>query len=787
VYSFQFDSDGNLRVTSSGGGGGDVTIVGQTVTLNTEDAADGIIGSPVGTDAIQIGYKDGSGNLQIPSAANPLPVTLGGAGGAVTIQVADAAPATQNITVVDSASTSTTVANGASFITGVPTTNSAASFALANPSATVSFQVTGTWTGTLAIEASLDGGTTWISAGVHQQGTQYFASNFTANFIGEHNAASYTNVRVRATAAMTGTATVKIVETLNDRIGYLANGITIRDATVQSISTTVKAAGTPPTTSDTALVTRPIARKSTSTLTTTPLAGNGVFTSAWFDTNQTGEVWVEATSFADQAGASAGFVVQGSDDSSNANFTKTLFATASEAASTLTQIQGPIPTRYWRVVYTNGATLQGVFELNVTSSNFTPGQYISQGAGAANQLWEPVITGSPAIGDAQTVVGIYDVSLVARVLATMGGFTTSAASGASYVMARTPNVFRGGMAQAGTTQIWGPAGSKKPRLMKYKLEIGEDSSYASANTPVYLDWIMLPPGTNQPLGPNNPTLTHRVQIPTTALATNGVLWDSDWIDLGNGAVTQFSNQAWNLAISIAQPASPTTPTWTITSNQWEAICFGFKSLGNLGGARLRSMVQATGVGSAVTVSSNFAKGSTLIAIVRTTNIAAGAPTIAITDSQGVATWTSGTIVTNASDGTNGSSIQIFWITAPLANGFSSNTVTATTSTHVATLTHMMVLEVGNLVAAAGGATQTSGTGNSTAPAAGAYTPSEAGDYIVSFFASGANITAPVMATATFQTRGQISVSGGTLAFADNIGNGTFAAGGVNTLAIGTEE
>jgi len=79
------DGAGNLNVNiqagGGGGGGSNVTIVGQTLTLQVEDAADGIIGSPVVADAIQIGYKDGSGNLQIPSSANPLPVAVISGGG----------------------------------------------------------------------------------------------------------------------------------------------------------------------------------------------------------------------------------------------------------------------------------------------------------------------------------------------------------------------------------------------------------------------------------------------------------------------------------------------------------------------------------------------------------------------------------------------------------------------------------------------------------------------------------------------------------------------------------
>jgi hypothetical protein len=166
----------------------------------------------------------------------------------------DASPSTVNVTAQDTASTSTAVANGGAFITGTPTTNSAASFALAAGYDTCSYQVNGTWTGTLTVEGSFDGGTTWISAGIHQQGTSYVVNGFTANFAGENNCGTYTNVRVRATAAWTGTATVRASQSINTRIVYLANPINLKDGTTQSTVNTIKAASTAAASTDTSIV-----------------------------------------------------------------------------------------------------------------------------------------------------------------------------------------------------------------------------------------------------------------------------------------------------------------------------------------------------------------------------------------------------------------------------------------------------------------------------------------------------------------------------------------------------
>lgn len=193
----------------------------------------GVAGTPVG----------GVLSVQGVSGGTALPVSL----------PSDLLPATQNITIQDTASTSTPVANGGAFITGTPTVGSTATFSYSSFEA-IKVQVTGTWTGTLTLESSLDSGTTWFSSGIHQSGTSYTTNNFTGNFIGGLNVSGTTNFRVRATAAMTGTATVKVNQTANINSLYIVNPIKLSDATVQSVQNTIKAASTAATTTDTALV-----------------------------------------------------------------------------------------------------------------------------------------------------------------------------------------------------------------------------------------------------------------------------------------------------------------------------------------------------------------------------------------------------------------------------------------------------------------------------------------------------------------------------------------------------
>lgn len=134
----------------------------------------------------------------------------------------DSIAGAQSITVVDSGSTSTPQQSGQVAVTGTPTTGSAAIFAVGGYD-TANVLVTGTWTGTLAIEVSFDGGNTYFTRGLRLDGTNTSSGSITLNASGGVNVAAVTNIRARATAAVTGTAMVRVVATVNDAIQYIAN------------------------------------------------------------------------------------------------------------------------------------------------------------------------------------------------------------------------------------------------------------------------------------------------------------------------------------------------------------------------------------------------------------------------------------------------------------------------------------------------------------------------------------------------------------------------------------
>lgn len=206
----------------------DSTLSTATVTSNNVITLSALQGGENTTDALEIYYETQPGDQNY---SGPLPTNF-----------LDILPASINVTAADSSSTTTAGINGQSIITGTPTVNSAASVVLAGIDA-VRVQVSGTWSGTLVSEISFDGGTTWYSTGIHLSGTNYNVGTFAGNFGGHCNVAGCTNFRIRAMAFVSGTAVVKVIESLNPASFYLANSPQIADGTTPSQKLAIDASG----------------------------------------------------------------------------------------------------------------------------------------------------------------------------------------------------------------------------------------------------------------------------------------------------------------------------------------------------------------------------------------------------------------------------------------------------------------------------------------------------------------------------------------------------------------
>lgn len=196
------------------------TATGTCTLISLQKFANTAITSPLPTQAPTIsvggvGIVDSAGtNVATVKAASTAPastdktlvVGLNPLGNGIAYP--DVRPSSGTITVIDSGSTVvTTGQNGATIITGTATASSFVSNSTAGV-AVVRFQVSGTWTGTIEFDQSVDAGTTWGLLGCHVNGTTFSGTSVTANGIFDCEAAGATNVRARATAAVTGTATV---------------------------------------------------------------------------------------------------------------------------------------------------------------------------------------------------------------------------------------------------------------------------------------------------------------------------------------------------------------------------------------------------------------------------------------------------------------------------------------------------------------------------------------------------------------------------------------------------
>jgi hypothetical protein len=117
------------------------------------------------------------------------------------------------ITIVDSGTSSTAGQNGQSFITGSPTPASSATIPI-NGQAAVRVQVSGTWSGTLAFEVSADGGLSYVPVHGHVVGTIKLATSITANGQFLIPVAGATNFRVRATSFSSGIASIQLSSTV---------------------------------------------------------------------------------------------------------------------------------------------------------------------------------------------------------------------------------------------------------------------------------------------------------------------------------------------------------------------------------------------------------------------------------------------------------------------------------------------------------------------------------------------------------------------------------------------
>ena len=316
---------------------------------------------------------------------------------------------------------------------------------------------------------------------------------------------------------------------------------------------------------ETAPVVRSITRKQTTIETKTPLGAGATFTGPWHDSELDGTIFVIATSRADQVGASAGFFLEESDDSTNNNFTRAIFTRGGSPANSTNRIGGRITARYWRVRYVNGATGQGSFELTSCAMNFSSFNTSGNPGDTPEAL-------TPTVHFDNTSLPVSNIgnSIPATAIENFGSFNTLQSSSGSnlplgnmlwkyggafsgtadtarqgFSKARTPTVFRHlDTTAVGPTVVWTPGAGNKFRLLKVKISIANHSTQAIGGVlqvTLYDGATILP-------------IEAHVFVPAAAISSAVGSYDFEF-DLGTfGILSATANNALNVTLSAALTA-----------------------------------------------------------------------------------------------------------------------------------------------------------------------------------------------------------------------------------------
>jgi hypothetical protein len=213
--------------------------IGTAATAANQTTANASLAS-IDTKTPTLGQQAGAGSSPVVLSSDP-----------------DLRPSTGAITVQDTGSTTASGQNSVTVVTGTPTAGSTQSQAI-NGISTTRIQASGTFTGTGTIEGSIDGGTTWYALPARVVGTVFTGSTFTAIGLFDTDSSGLTNIRVRATAAMTGSLVIRFVSSATSGPVQVLNPMRLVD-NGSGVTAVVKTASTPPVSTDPAVVVTPMA------------------------------------------------------------------------------------------------------------------------------------------------------------------------------------------------------------------------------------------------------------------------------------------------------------------------------------------------------------------------------------------------------------------------------------------------------------------------------------------------------------------------------------------------
>lgn len=295
-------------------------------------------------------------------------------------------------------------------------------------------------------------------------------------------------------------------------------------------------------------------QKKTFIETTIPLAANAFYRGQWHDSDLDGSVYAIITALSDQSATAGTFQVLLSDDITKNGFTfNSTVGALSPAAGQKMQYPCYLRARYWMIVYQNGPTPQGSFEITVTTfsnwmGTFNTGQSAAGQEGflvvaPANNAGAGTFDNDPLSGETLVVNSGSTGGLLINHRMYGGKFSASAdAIRQGWSGARTPTVFRQvSTAATGSTALWTPATGNKFRVLRFRVSVT-----ALAKAAVAADLV---------IDLFDAAVSMKVASVCTipvAAAGNGVILDTGWIDLGAfGILSAAINQALNVNLSFA--------------------------------------------------------------------------------------------------------------------------------------------------------------------------------------------------------------------------------------------
>lgn len=286
------------------------------------------------------------------------------------------------------------------------------------------------------------------------------------------------------------------------------------------------------------------------TLSNTPLAANGVFDTGWIDSETDGTQAVTVESLSNVGSAVGGLTVESTNDPLNVNGNATqILGNFSAVANAKGIVSAMLYRRYWRVIYTNGGTVQANFILNAVCWSSFPS--VSEFNATIGLVASNVsLVGNSFVGadDNQTTYLTPNSAgiplLVTAGLKWGGGFSgTPDAVRKGYSSPRMPTVFKqASTAATGSTALWTPASNNKFRLLGYRVQVtGLAKAAAAADLKInLLD------------GAADIGQANYVTVQTTALTLDGNAYDSGWVNLGEfGVLSAAANNVLNLNLSFA--------------------------------------------------------------------------------------------------------------------------------------------------------------------------------------------------------------------------------------------